>query len=39
MEQLLEKGARIDVKDEDGWTPLSRAMEEGHEGIVNLLAG
>jgi len=35
---LLEKGAKLETKDEDnGWTPLSYAAENGHEVVVKLL--
>ncbi|KAK0716794.1 heterokaryon incompatibility protein-domain-containing protein, partial [Lasiosphaeria miniovina] len=32
-----EEGASIDLKDNYGWTPLSRAAESGHEAVVRLL--
>ncbi|KAK4129722.1 ankyrin [Parathielavia appendiculata] len=35
--KLLERGAAVDAKDNDGRMPLSRAVEEGHEAIVKLL--
>jgi ankyrin repeat protein len=34
---LLEKGAALASKDEDGWMPLSRAARNGHEAVVKLL--
>jgi ankyrin repeat protein len=36
--KLLLKGkADVDLKDNDGQTPMSRAIERGHEGVVKLL--
>jgi ankyrin repeat protein len=34
---LLEKGAKLQVEDGDGSTPLLWAMENRHEAIVRLL--
>ena len=34
---LLEKGAELETKDNDGRTPLSWAAEKGHEAVVKLL--
>jgi ankyrin repeat protein len=34
---LLNRGARPDVEDEDGQTPLSRAVEGGRVAVVQLL--
>ena len=34
---LLDKGASIDLADEDGTTPLFMASQEGHEAVVQLL--
>ena len=34
---LLEHGARPDFEDENGHTPLSRAVEEGSVAVVQLL--
>ena len=34
---LLEKGAAIDGRDENGWTPLIRAAGNGCEPLVKLL--
>ena len=35
---LIEKdGIDINAEDEDGWTPLTLAVENGHEAIVQLL--
>ena len=34
---LLERGAELETKDDNGWTPLSRAAENGHEAVVKLL--
>jgi ankyrin repeat protein len=34
---LLENGAQPDLEDEDGKTPLSRALFEGHAGVIRLL--
>ena len=37
MKLLVENGARPDVKDENGQTPLSRAVEGGSVTVVQLL--
>ena len=37
MKLLLEKGAQPDFEDESGQVPLSRAVEEGHVAVVQLL--
>ena len=39
MVKLLLKTGKVDVdfKDNDGQTPMSRAVEGGHEGVVKLL--
>ncbi|RKL09689.1 hypothetical protein BFJ70_g16644 [Fusarium oxysporum] len=37
VQQLLEKGADVEAKDNLGRTPLSWAAEMGHEGVVALL--
>jgi ankyrin repeat protein len=34
---LLEEGADVAEKDEDGSTPQHRAAENGHEAVVQLL--
>jgi ankyrin repeat protein len=34
---LLENGAQPDFEDEEGQTPLSRAVEEGNIAVVQLL--
>ncbi|KAK0710818.1 ankyrin repeat-containing domain protein, partial [Lasiosphaeris hirsuta] len=34
---LLEKGCNIDAKEEDGWTALMIAAQEGHLPFLNLL--
>ena len=34
---LLEQGAEVESKDEDGRTPLWRAARNGHEAVVKLL--
>jgi ankyrin repeat protein len=34
---LLEKGAKLESKDKDGWTPLLCAVENRHVAIVRLL--
>ena len=34
---LIERGARLDVKDRDGNTPLMLAIERGYTDIVNLI--
>lgn len=33
----MNKGADIEAKDNDGETILSRASQEGHEGLIELL--
>ena len=37
MKLLIEKGAELDSKDNDGRTPLSHAVSRGHEAVVKLL--
>ena len=37
MGLLLENGAQPDFEDENRWTPLSRAIEGGNSGVVELL--
>ena len=37
MKLLLEKGAQPDFEDKSGQVPLSRAVEEGHVAVVQLL--
>jgi ankyrin repeat protein len=37
VELLLKNGAQSDLEDGKGWTPLSRAIEEGHAAVVELL--
>jgi Ankyrin repeats (3 copies)/NACHT domain len=37
LKAILETGVDIDSKDRFGWTPLSYAVEEGHEAVVKLL--
>ncbi|KAF9022927.1 hypothetical protein BDZ89DRAFT_1070280 [Hymenopellis radicata] len=37
VKRLLERGAKIDVKDQDGMTPLDVAIELGHEEVIQLL--
>jgi ankyrin repeat protein len=34
---LLEKGAELETKDNFDQTPLSQAIEEGHEAVIKLL--
>jgi ankyrin repeat protein len=34
---LLEKGAKLESKDKDGWTPLSWATRNEHKAIIKLL--
>jgi ankyrin repeat protein len=34
---LIEKGANVDSKDEDGWTALWHAAANGHEVVMKLL--
>ena len=37
VKQHLAAGAEVNAKDEDGWTPLHLAAEEGHKEIAELL--
>ena len=37
VQQLLQKGANIEAKDNLGWTPLIWAAYQGHTEVVNLL--
>jgi ankyrin repeat protein len=37
VKQLLDKGADIDTRDKDGQTPLSWAVENGHDAVVKQL--
>ncbi len=37
LQLLLDKGANIETKDKDGWTPLLSATVNGHEAVVQLL--
>ncbi|KAH7370237.1 hypothetical protein BKA65DRAFT_386424, partial [Rhexocercosporidium sp. MPI-PUGE-AT-0058] len=37
VKQLLEKGADVDLDDDNKRTPLSWAAEYGHEAVVKLL--
>ena len=37
VKQLLDDGAPVDEKDEEGWTALTRASERGHTEVVKLL--
>ena len=37
MKLLLENGAQPDFEDENGETPLTRAVEEGSVAVVQLL--
>jgi ankyrin repeat protein len=34
---LLEKGAKIEASDNEGWAPLSWAAKNGHDAVVKLL--
>jgi len=36
---LLDAGADVDSKDEDGHTPFSLAKSRGHKGVMELLLG
>ena len=36
-ELLISKGANVNAKDDDGWTPLHYAVREGHTKIIELL--
>ena len=37
INQLIENGADVNTKDDNGWTPLHWAAFRGHEGVVKLL--
>lgn len=37
VKALLAQGAPVDVKDNQGWTPLMRAAENGHQRVCELL--
>jgi len=37
VELLLEKGADLECRSNNGWTPLFWAAEKGHEVVVKLL--
>ena len=37
VKQLLRMGADVNARDEDGWTVLMRASENGHKEVVELL--
>lgn len=37
LRSLLDDGAEVDAEDEQGWTPLTWAAGQGHEGVVRLL--
>lgn len=37
VEELLAKGAEVNAKDNDGWTPLQFAAQQGHHEVVLLL--
>jgi ankyrin repeat protein len=37
IELLVEKGANISIKDEEGYTPIDIAEQEGHQDIANYL--
>ena len=37
VKQHLAAGADVNAKDDDGWTPLHQATDEGHKEIVELL--
>jgi ankyrin repeat protein len=34
VELLLDRGARLDLRNEGGWTAEEMAREKGHEGIA-----
>jgi ankyrin len=37
MSNYTKKGANVNVKDEDGFTPLHKASKEGNNAVVSLL--
>ncbi len=37
VELLIERGARVDLKELNGWTPVSRAMFKAHKEVVKHL--
>ena len=37
VQALLDKGATVNIQDEDGYTALTRASLKGHEGVVKAL--
>jgi len=37
VEYLAQNGANVNYKDEDGWTPLHWAVQNGHLDIVKIL--
>ncbi|MFP3234586.1 MAG: ankyrin repeat domain-containing protein [Sulfolobaceae archaeon] len=37
VQTALEKGANPNAKNNDGWTPLHKAAQEGHVEIVKIL--
>jgi ankyrin repeat protein len=37
VKALLEKGADVHAKDNDGWTPLLQAYDQGRDDIATML--
>jgi ankyrin repeat protein len=37
VRQLLANGAKVDAREEDGWTPLHWAAVEGHADVAKVL--
>jgi len=37
VKQLLEQGAKVNIKDNDGWQPLHEACNHGHAEVASLL--
>ena len=39
INELIENGAEVNARDDDSWTPLSRASMNGHTEVASLLIG